>query len=63
MQGYNKLKYFRDRVRKWIPLIELSLNIRNETVKCICDWIKGNQSKSHIESYEIIIDLKDFETL
>jgi len=60
MQGYNKLKYFRDRVRKWIPLIELSLNIRNETVKCICDWIKGNQS---LESYEIIIDFKDFETL
>ena len=27
-----------------------------------CDWIYGNQSKSHIGSYDII-DSKDFNTL
>jgi len=29
---------------------------------CICDWIYGNRSKSHIGSYEII-DFKDFKTV
>ena len=30
--------------------------------KANCDWIYGNQSKSHIRSYEII-DFKDFNAL
>jgi len=30
-------------------------------LKAICDWIYGNQSESHIGSYEII-DFKDFNT-
>jgi len=34
----------------------------NSWMDVICDWIYGNRSKSHIESYEII-NFKDFKTL